>query len=84
MNTSSLHVPATISGLWALHPLTPIKSARAYEAASTLCTRLATRDLDAVQDEYFRELTGLVEDYEHAHGLLEKTERCLRTLAVKA
>ncbi len=83
MNTSSLHVPATISGLWALHPLIPIKRASAYEAASTLCTRLATRVLDAVQEEYFRELTALVEDYEDAHGLLEKTEHGLRALAAK-
>ncbi len=83
MNTSSLHVPATISSLWALHPLIPIKSARVYEAASMLCTRLATRVLDAVQEEYFRELTELVEDYEDAHGLHEKTERGLRALAAK-
>ena len=83
MNTSSLHVPATISGLWALHPLIPIKSDRAYEAASTLCIRLATRDLDAGQGEYFRELTELVQDYEDAQGLLEKTERGLPALAAK-
>lgn len=37
--------------------------------STTLCTRLATRDLDAVQEEYFRELKELVEDYEDAQGL---------------
>jgi hypothetical protein len=83
VNTSSLQVRSTISGLWALHPLIPIKNARAYEAVRTLCTRLATRDLDAVQEEYFRELKELVEDYEDAHSLLEKNERVLRALAAK-
>ena len=77
-------VPSTISSLWALHPLTPIKSARDYDVASTLCTRLAVRRLNAVQKEYFRELTELVEAYEDAHGLLEKTERELRALAAKS
>jgi len=40
--------------------------------------------LNAVQKEYFRELTELVEAYEDAHSLLEKTERELRTLAAKS
>ena len=76
-------VPVTISGLWALHSLTPIKSAKDYTMACALCTRLAVRRLNAVQKEYFRELTELVEAYEDAHGLLDKTERALQTLAAK-
>jgi len=76
-------VPVTISGLWALHSLTPIKSTKDYTIASTLCTRLAVRRLNAVQKEYFRELTELVEAYEDAHGLLDKTERALETIAAK-
>jgi len=67
-----------------LHPLRPIESARDYADTSTLCTRLAVRRLNAVQKEYFRELTELVEAYEDAHSLLEKTERELRTLAAKS
>lgn len=81
---STFNVPATISGLWALHPLTPIKSAKSYDIASTLCTRLAVRRLSAVQKEYFRELSELAETYEDEHGLMEETERGLRTLAAKA
>ncbi len=81
--SAPFNVPATISGLWALHSLTPIKSAKDYATASTLCTRLAVRRLNAVQKEYFRELTELVEAYEDAHTLLDKTERELRTLAAK-
>lgn len=77
-------IPSTISGLWTLHSLTPIKSAKDYAVASTLCTRLAVRRLNAVQKEYFRELTELVEAYEDAHGLAEKTEVALRALAAKA
>ncbi|MFZ4765941.1 MAG: hypothetical protein ACOYMN_13405 [Roseimicrobium sp.] len=77
-------VPATIAGLWALHPLVPIKDEDAYDAASDVCTRLAVRRLNAVQREYFRELTALVEAYEDAHGLLEKTEHALRKLAAHA
>ena len=73
-------VPATISGLWALHSLTPIKSAKDYTVASTLSTRLAVRRLNAVQKEYFRELTELVEAYEDDHGLLDKTEHELQGL----
>ncbi|MDZ4288998.1 MAG: hypothetical protein U0984_13610 [Prosthecobacter sp.] len=76
-------MPTTISGLWALHPLTPIKTAKDYEVASVLCTRLALRRLKGVQKEYFRELTELVEGYEDEHGLLDKTERGLRALTAK-
>ena len=68
MKTINVTIPATISGLWALDPLTPIKSARSYDIASTLCTQLAVRRLSSVQKEYFRELTGLVEAYEDEHG----------------
>jgi hypothetical protein len=81
--TAPFSVPATISGLWALHPLTPIKSAKDYTTASTLCTQLAVRRLNAVQKEYFRELTELVEAYEDAHRLLDKTERELQSMAAK-
>ena len=82
--TDSFELPATISGLWALHPLTPVADASSYDAASDVCARLAVRRLNAVQKEYFRELTALVEDYEDQHGLLEKTEQALRKLAAKA
>lgn len=66
-----------------LHPLTRIADAAGYENASDVCCRLAARRLNAVQKEYFRELTVLVEGYEDKHGLLEKTERALRKLAAK-
>lgn len=82
MSTTTTHkssslqtIPCTISGLWALQPLTPLKTLKNYEHASTLCTQLAVRPLNAVQKEYFRELTGLVEAYEEDHELLQKTER---------
>lgn len=78
---ASFTVPATISGLWTLHPLVTIKDEASYDDASEVCTRLAVRRLNAVQKEYFRELTALVEDYEDRHGELEKTERALRKLA---
>jgi hypothetical protein len=81
---SAFTVPTTISGLWALHPLAPLKSVRSYNLASTLCTRLAARRLSAVQKEYFRELSELVEAYESAHDLVAKTEQGLRALAAKA
>jgi len=74
-------VPATIAGLWALHPLVPITDERSYETASDVCARLAVRRLNAVQKEYFRELTTFVENYEDKHHLLEKTEKALRKLS---
>jgi hypothetical protein len=77
-------LPTTISGLWALHPLTPLKSAKAYDAAADLSARLAVRRLNAVQKEYFRELTELVEAYEESHNVLESTERQLRALAASS
>jgi hypothetical protein len=76
-------IPATISGLWSLHPLVPFVNEKEYEAASTICARLSVRRLNAVQKEYFRELIGLVEEYEGQHRLLEKTEKALRKLAEK-
>ncbi len=82
-HTDSFELPATISGLWALHPLAPIADSGSYDAASDVCARLAVRRLSAVQKEYFRELTALVEDYEDRHGLLEKTEQALRKLAAR-
>jgi hypothetical protein len=42
------------------------------------------RRLSAVQKEYFRELTELVEACQDEHGLLEETERGLRALGAKA
>lgn len=84
LRTAPFTVPASIAGLWALHPLVPLADEHAYDAASDVCTRLAVRRLSAVQKEYFRELTVLVEAYEDEHGLLEKTERALRTLAAHA
>ncbi len=79
----SFELPATISGLWALHALTPIEDAQSYDAASDVCARLAVRRLNAVQKEYSRELTALVEEFETQHGLLEKTEQALRKLTTK-
>ena len=81
--TQPFQVPVTISGLWALHPLVSIGDERNYQAASTLCSRLAVRRLNAMQKEYFRELTTLVEEYEDQRGELEKTEKALRKLAGK-
>lgn len=80
----SFTVPTTIAGLWALHPLVPIRDAASYEAASDLCARLAVRRLNAAQKEYFREITALVRDYEDRHGELEKTEKALRKLAAQS
>ena len=74
-------LPATISGLWALCPLVPIADATAYDDASEVCARLSVCRLNAVQKEYFKELTALVEAHEDKHGLLEQTEHALRKLA---
>lgn len=82
MNTPQpFQLPVTISGLWSLCPLLSIADKDAYETASDVCARLAVRRLNAVQKEYFRELTALVEDYEDRHGLLGETEFALRKLA---
>jgi hypothetical protein len=82
--TQTGQIPVTISGLWSLHPLVPLAGEKDYEAASAICVRLSVRRLNAVQKEYFRELTGLVEEYEGQHRLLEKTEKALRKLAASS
>lgn len=64
----AFELPVTIAGLWNLCALAPFRTRSAYKEAATLCGKLAVRRLTAVQREYFRELTELVEAYEDEHG----------------
>lgn len=74
-------LPATIAGLWGLCPLTPLRTRPAYEEAAALCAKLAVRPLNAVQEEYHRELLELVESYEDRHGEAAKAHARLKALA---
>lgn len=80
--TTSTHseLPTTIAGLWGLCALTPFRSRLAYEEAAGLCNKLAIRRLNAVQREYFRELTELVEAYEDDKDEAAKTTQQLKKL----
>ncbi len=79
--TDTFALPDTIAGLWGLCALAPIRSRDAYDDATTICTKLAVRKLNAVQREYQRELLALVEAYEDAHGETAKALAELRKLA---
>lgn len=81
--TAPIELPSTISGLWALCALTPFRSRAAYEEAADLCAKFAVRRLNAVQREYFRELTELVEGYEDEKGEAAEAIRQLKKLAAK-
>ncbi len=72
----SFELPGTISGLWSLCALSPFRTRAAYEEAAALCGKFAVRRLNAVQREYFRELTELVEAYDAEKG--ETTKALLR------
>lgn len=77
-------LPATIAGLWGLCPLTPLRTRAAYEEAAAVCGKLAVRPLNAVQEEYHRELLELVESYEDEHDEHRHTLDELRRLSATA
>lgn len=79
--SATFELPATIAGLWGLCALVPLRTRAAYEEAAALCGKLAVRRLNAVQREYFRELTELVESYEADKGETLKTLQRLKKLA---
>lgn len=74
-------LPATIAALWGECALSQLRTRRAYEEATALCTRLAVRRLNPAQREYFHELTALVEAYENSHGEHTKAAASLVALA---
>jgi hypothetical protein len=79
--STETELPATIAGLWGLCPLTPLRTRAAYDEATAVCGKLAVRDLNAVQEEYHRELLELVENYEDRHGEAAKAHASLKALA---
>lgn len=74
-------IPRTISGLWELCALTPLRSRTAYEEAAGICARMSVRRLTAVQREYFQELLELVEAWEDKHSELDRVLTSLRSPA---
>jgi hypothetical protein len=79
--STTFELPGTISGLWSLCALSPFRNRAAYEEAAALCGKFAVRRLSAVQREYFRELTELIEAYEDGKGEASKTIQRLKRLA---
>jgi hypothetical protein len=79
--STETELPATIAGLWGLCPLTPLRTRAAYDEATAVCGKLAVRDLNAVQEEYHRELVELVERYEDRHAETAKAHARLQALA---